>query len=1685
MRQGVKLGCIGIATILVTGGCVQDHATPAFESALQGAAVVVQAAGNDADDDGILDSQEAPGDNDSDGIPNINDPDDDNDGIPTARELEASLLLGTANPDGDGFAAWYDPDSDNDGLRDSDEGDVDTDGDLIPDFLEADDDGDGRLTESELADQALYGADVDDDGIPNYLDQDSDGDSVSDLSEVSGDADNDGLPNYLDSDDDNDGVPTSVEVALTTAGNDPDGDGAANWYDTDSDGDGLADGIEQAGILAIDTDGDSIADFIDSDDDGDGIPTSLERAESIGLGDVDGDSIAAWFDDDSDGDGRPDSEEGSADVDNDGIRNFLDTDDDNDSLSTADEVLNGLGLNVDGDDDGLPDWYDQDSDGDGIGDSIEGFADRNGNGVSAFVDATEAVDPTFDSDGDSLADGVEIVLGTDIAELDSDADGIADAVETNGGDAVNTDDDGFIDALDTDSDDDGLSDLSEGLLDPYGREIGMWRSDDDDGDGLLTADERDASAIFGNDVDHDGILNWLDRDSDGDGVFDLDEGSEDSDSDGIPNYLDASDEEAQTDHDGDGVATADELINGTNPLEVDTDGDGIDDATEGTLDSDDDGTIDALDLDSDGDGISDQREGGVLDSDDDGTPNYLDSDDDGDGIATKDEAVALASTRDIDGDGVDNHLDTDSDGDGNEDSSEGSGDTDADGVPNFLDPNDASQPDDDDDSDGLPNSLEAQLGTWSTLFDSDGDQLSDSIEVGGDPLNPRNSDGDALIDALDEDSDNDSLPDLQEGRIDSDEDGLFNYQDPDDDNDSLPTELEVFLTGNLGMDVDGDSRANYLDLDADGDGTSDADELYGDVDADGIRDFLDADDTNGARSDQDGDGISSALEFLYGSNPIVADTDSDGLLDGQEIGDDPNNPIDRDGDGIVDLFDSDDDADGIPTSVEVADALTVGSEDLDGDGIPNWHDLDSDGDGVSDQDEATVDSDGDGLSDYIDLDFDNDGVIDAEDNCPDVANADQEDSDGDLKGDACDPPESICDDGLDDDDDDEIDCDDRDCWDDPVCEVQRSSQGYGVRSGSSCSSTEGGSLWLLLALLMLFAMRRRVSGLLLSATLVLSLGVSNQASATTDSLPLDRYETLPGYDQHIGNVETGRILEHLRFGYGFGLYLANGLTSIGLPDGSSGDSNPNVANEATLVGGSLGLLMGANVGLYDWAEVGLVLPMSVYFDVDGRPVGRLDDELSGLRAGAMTGHLRFRLLPPETLPGTDVAASLVVRFPNAAPSSLRGWGQFDVTLPRDENDAVSEETAWVWEPRLAASHSFGMFQVAGHIGYQKHSELTLFDLTVSDELNWGLGAAVELEALGMQIHSTLIGHHGLGEGGSEFGRAPVELGAGLTQELESGMRVSLGASLGASGSVGVPNYRFSAGLAYDFSLAVLFPDFTDTDGDGLRDSVDGCPAQPEDEDGFADEDGCPEVDNDLDGLEDAVDKCPDVAEDLDDFEDGDGCPDPDNDNDSVLDEVDGCSSAPEDLDGFEDTDGCPDPDNDFDGILDAQDKCPSEVEDVDGFEDEDGCPELDNDRDGIADYQDTCPDDATNQCVAARQGEMIKFYGKIVFETGKAKLQQSSMAVLEAVIQVLSTYKDIQLVEIQGHTDNIGGYEYNKRLSRLRAEAVRSYLIQNGIEPERLVAKGYGEDRSLRSNDREEGRAVNRRVEFHILEVGE
>ncbi|MGM0574812.1 MAG: OmpA family protein [Myxococcota bacterium] len=252
----------------------------------------------------------------------------------------------------------------------------------------------------------------------------------------------------------------------------------------------------------------------------------------------------------------------------------------------------------------------------------------------------------------------------------------------------------------------------------------------------------------------------------------------------------------------------------------------------------------------------------------------------------------------------------------------------------------------------------------------------------------------------------------------------------------------------------------------------------------------------------------------------------------------------------------------------------------------------------------------------------------------------------------------------------------------------------------------------------------------------------------------------------------------------------------------------------------------------------------------------------------------------------------------------------------------------------------------------------------------------------------------------------------------------------------------------------------DTDLDGIVDPKDRCPEEPEDYDGDRDEDGCPDLDQDGDGIDDEDDRCPREPEDFDEFEDEDGCPDPDNDQDGIDDDVDQCPMEPEDRDGFEDIDGCPDPDNDQDGIPDTADGCPNQPEDMDGDEDEDGCPDL---------YE---------KIVVKK--DRIELKQKVFFATARARVLPRSYDLLDEVVDVLQRREDLR-VRIEGHTDSRGASRYNKRLSQRRADAVKDYLDKAGVDPTRLVTVGYGEEVPIDTNETREGRARNRRVEFHII----
>jgi OOP family OmpA-OmpF porin len=215
------------------------------------------------------------------------------------------------------------------------------------------------------------------------------------------------------------------------------------------------------------------------------------------------------------------------------------------------------------------------------------------------------------------------------------------------------------------------------------------------------------------------------------------------------------------------------------------------------------------------------------------------------------------------------------------------------------------------------------------------------------------------------------------------------------------------------------------------------------------------------------------------------------------------------------------------------------------------------------------------------------------------------------------------------------------------------------------------------------------------------------------------------------------------------------------------------------------------------------------------------------------------------------------------------------------------------------------------------------------------------------------------------------------------------------------------------------PTDKDTDGDHIPDSRDQCILEPEDVDGYLDDDGCPDPDNDSDGIPDSVDKCP---------------------------------NQPEDFDGFQDADGCPDPDNDGDGILDVDDFCPNTPGSPGGARP--GCPGL--------------------VVVTAKE---VRITQQIHFEFNKATIRAESFPILDAVQQVLVSMPKMTL-EIQGHTDNVGSAPYNQKLSQSRADSVRKYLESHGIDGSRLRSVGYGLTQPIVPNTSDSNRALNRRVQF-------
>lgn len=145
----------------------------------------------------------------------------------------------------------------------------------------------------------------------------------------------------------------------------------------------------------------------------------------------------------------------------------------------------------------------------------------------------------------------------------------------------------------------------------------------------------------------------------------------------------------------------------------------------------------------------------------------------------------------------------------------------------------------------------------------------------------------------------------------------------------------------------------------------------------------------------------------------------------------------------------------------------------------------------------------------------------------------------------------------------------------------------------------------------------------------------------------------------------------------------------------------------------------------------------------------------------------------------------------------------------------------------------------------------------------------------------------------------------------------------------------------------------------------------------------------------------------------------------------------------------------------------------------------DSDGDGVVDGVDQCPNtlsgldvDAVG-CVDSGQSQSVVLKG-VTFEFNSSRLTANARDILIRASEALKGQPDLK-VELAGHTDSVGAARYNKALSQTRADAVRAYLIDQGVRAEQVKATGYGESQPLMSNETEEGRERNRRVELNVV----
>jgi len=320
-------------------------------------------------------------------------------------------------------------------------------------------------------------------------------------------------------------------------------------------------------------------------------------------------------------------------------------------------------------------------------------------------------------------------------------------------------------------------------------------------------------------------------------------------------------------------------------------------------------------------------------------------------------------------------------------------------------------------------------------------------------------------------------------------------------------------------------------------------------------------------------------------------------------------------------------------------------------------------------------------------------------------------------------------------------------------------------------------------------------------------------------------------------VERTLIPQHLDWGVGLFLHFAD--DPVVVTDEQSGD------NVAAPLHQALTMDFLASIGLFDFAEIGIHLPLDLVYSGDNLAVG-------GNNFAASEGIGDLRILPKVDFVRTEsfgFGLALPVRFPTGNDLALRGAG--DLTF----------------EPKLLLSFGGGRLAFGVNVGYLLHSSDAGSEGPGGNALTFGgaLRYRLPTDSENWVLHGEVFGSYESQQQNAAFHNFPVEGLLGFIYEATPRWHIYLGGSTGISDGVGAPDFRVVLGVRY------TNVGFTDRDADGIYDERDRCPSRAEDYDDYEDDDGCPDNDNDRDGIADDDDECPDAAEDPG-GGDHDGCP---------------------------------------------------------------------------------------------------------------------------------------------------------------------------------------------------------------------